>query len=86
VAAGELSQVRVVIRDNGAGIPADAVERVFEPDFTTKPRGTGLGLAIAQQNIRAHGGRIELKRRPEGGTEVVILLPALTLIEPESGA
>jgi nitrogen fixation/metabolism regulation signal transduction histidine kinase len=83
VPEGDRSCVRVALLDNGTGIPEELVQRVFEPDFTTKPRGTGLGLAIAQQNITAHDGRIAVKRRTQRGTEVVILLPVLTLSESE---
>jgi nitrogen fixation/metabolism regulation signal transduction histidine kinase len=80
---GERPFLRIALRDNGAGIAQELVQRVFEPDFTTKPRGTGLGLAIAQQNIAAHDGRIALQPRPERGAEVIIHLPVLTLIESE---
>jgi nitrogen fixation/metabolism regulation signal transduction histidine kinase len=83
VQEGERPFLRVALRDNGIGIPEELVHRVFEPDFTTKPRGTGLGLAIAQQNIAAHDGRIALQRRPVRGTEVIIHLPVLTLIDSE---
>jgi two-component system, NtrC family, nitrogen regulation sensor histidine kinase NtrY len=83
VEEGQRPFLRVALRDNGIGIPEELVHRVFEPDFTTKPRGTGLGLAIAQQNIAAHDGRIALQRRPVRGTEVIIHLPVLTLVESE---
>lgn len=50
--------VRVRIEDTGHGLPHDAVERIFEPDFTTKSRGTGLGLALARQTVQAAGGAL----------------------------
>jgi nitrogen fixation/metabolism regulation signal transduction histidine kinase len=66
----------VTVRDNGPGFEADALTRVFEPDYTTKPRGTGLGLTIARQAIEAHEGRMTAARASSGGAEVIIELPA----------
>ena len=50
----------VVIENQGAPIPADAVPKIFEPFFTAKPGGTGLGLAIARNVVEKHGGHLEL--------------------------
>ncbi len=75
------SMIAVIVSDNGPGIPAGTAERIFEADFTTKPRGTGLGLAIARQTIEQHGGVILAARTENGGAELVITLPA-----DESGA
>jgi two-component system, NtrC family, nitrogen regulation sensor histidine kinase NtrY len=69
--------VEVVITDTGAGLPAGAGDRIFEPDFTTKSRGTGLGLALVRQAIAAHGGDISAVDRPGGGAAFTIMLPAL---------
>jgi len=66
---------RIIIRDNGPGIPPDARRRIFEPFFTTKSRGTGLGLPIARQAIEAHGGDIAVDCPQDGGTVVEIRLP-----------
>lgn len=67
---------RLTIADSGAGVsPADRA-RLFTPFFTTKVRGTGLGLATAQRFVDAHGGRIAANFPLEGGTEIVIDLPA----------
>jgi nitrogen fixation/metabolism regulation signal transduction histidine kinase len=68
--------VRLVVRDNGPGFPPAATERIFEPDYTTKPRGTGLGLAIARQTIQEHGGTILAAPIAGGGAQVEIVLPA----------
>jgi two-component system sensor histidine kinase FlrB len=59
------------IRDNGKGMEASVVARLFEPFFTTRAEGTGLGLAIAQGVARAHGGNIEVNSVPGEGTEFV---------------
>ncbi len=74
--AREPHQYRIVIVDSGPGMPPEVREKVFEPFFTTKHRGTGLGLAIARRVIEAHGGTIAIDMPQEGGTAVVISLPA----------
>ena len=68
--------VRMVFRDHGCGIPADDLEKVFDPYFTTKDGGTGLGLATVYSVVRRHGGRITVSSESGKGTEFVILLPA----------
>ena len=68
--------LRLTVKDNGPGLPVGASERIFEPDYTTKPRGTGLGLAIARQTIEEHGGTIRAGSREGGGAQVEITLPA----------
>ncbi len=67
----------IVIRDNGAGIPADQVGQLFEPFFTTKPAGigTGLGLSMSYDMVKAHGGNITVKSSPREHTEFIISLP-----------
>ncbi|NOX19795.1 MAG: PAS domain-containing protein [Nitrospirae bacterium] len=69
--------VYVDITDNGPGIPEENLKRIFEPFFTTKDigKGTGLGLSITYSIIKAHGGDIIIKNRPEGGIIVHITLP-----------
>jgi nitrogen fixation/metabolism regulation signal transduction histidine kinase len=70
--------LRVSVADTGRGIAPEAAERIFEPDFTSKPGGTGLGLAVARQTIRAHGGEITAHTRAAGGAEFVVRLPRVT--------
>ncbi len=66
--------LRVSVRDNGPGLPAEVRRRIFDPFFTTKTKGTGLGMAIAKRIIDAHGGHIWAD--PAGpGAEIHILLP-----------
>lgn len=78
--AGE--QVCIVVADNGRGIPAEHVDRLFEPDFTLKAGGTGLGLAVVRQAIAAHGGSVAAASRPDGGAEFTVRLP----VEPTGAA
>ncbi len=73
--APEESRVRVTVSDNGPGIPPGAVERIFEPYFTTKHRGMGLGLAVVRKVIEEHGGRVTAANRPEGGACFTLVLP-----------
>ncbi|MEW6273144.1 MAG: HAMP domain-containing sensor histidine kinase [Thermodesulfobacteriota bacterium] len=70
------------VADNGPGIPADALERVFDPFFSRKPQGTGLGLAIVKRTVEAHGGRVRVEPLVAGGTRFEIELP----VAPPLGA
>jgi two-component system, NtrC family, sensor kinase len=72
------SAVEIRIRDNGAGIPAEIREKIFNPFFTTKPtgEGTGLGLSMAHDIVvKQHGGRIDVETEPGSFTEFIITLP-----------
>jgi signal transduction histidine kinase len=51
----------VRIADQGPGVPAEIVDKIFTAYFTTKKDGNGIGLAVAQQVVRAHGGRISIE-------------------------
>ena len=68
---------RVVVSDEGTGIPPDVLSHIFEPFFTTKEegKGTGLGLAIALGIIQQHGGNIEVESSEQKGTTFTVLLP-----------
>ena len=63
------------MRDNGCGIPAEKIERIFNPFFTTKEKGTGLGMAISKKIVEAHEGTIDVVSEPGRGTEFVVTLP-----------
>ena len=67
--------IQVEVTDNGPGIPADVIDRIFSPFFTTKPQGSGLGLAIVRKIVDAHDGLIDVSARGEGGTRFVVTLP-----------
>jgi PAS domain S-box-containing protein len=66
---------RIRVCDNGPGIPANVLPKLFRPFFTTKAKGTGLGLAVVQKIIVQHGGQVEVRNRPEGGAEFIVTLP-----------
>jgi two-component system sensor histidine kinase AtoS len=67
--------VQIVIVDNGKGIDAQGLEKIFQPFFTTKPKGTGLGLSICKRLIDQHYGRIRVALNPDGGLVFTICLP-----------
>jgi signal transduction histidine kinase len=78
--------VEIRIRDNGAGMPPEVKEKMFNPFFTTKPagEGTGLGLSISHDIIvKQHGGSIEVNTKPGAFTEFRIVLPRGTSADKE---
>jgi RNA polymerase sigma factor (sigma-70 family) len=70
--------VRVDVRDSGPGIPADQLEQVFEPFWSTAAEGLGLGLAICRSIIESHGGEIAAHRNPDRGVTFSFVLPEAT--------
>jgi two-component system NtrC family sensor kinase len=84
-AAGVLRGVWLRVSDDGAGVPAELVQRVFDPFFTTKPlgSGTGLGLSMSRAIARDHGGDLVLEPEQAGcGASFLLSLPA----QPAEGA
>ena len=71
----ESGAVRLVIEDDGPGMPADVRDRIFTPFFTTKPRGSGLGLPVVHRAIEAHRGVVLVDSSPGSGTRFTIILP-----------
>jgi two-component system nitrogen regulation sensor histidine kinase GlnL len=67
--------ILVEVTDNGPGVPADLIDRIFSPFFTTKPQGSGLGLAIVRKIVDAHDGRIDVAAMTGAGTRFRITLP-----------
>jgi len=84
----EPNTVRIVVRDNGFGIPAEILPRIFEPFLTTKEagHGVGLGLAISQSILERHSGSIEVQSEPGCGTTFTVTLPWDTQETVERGA
>jgi signal transduction histidine kinase len=70
------TDVEIVFKDTGMGIPPDQVEHVFTPFWSTKSKGTGLGLALTHKMIEEHGGTIHLTSEVGQGTTVTIHLPS----------
>lgn len=74
-ASAKSESVVLEVQDEGVGIPAEDLERVFNPFVTTRPDGTGLGLSIAYQIVRQHGGHIAARRNPGKGMTFTVTLP-----------
>lgn len=74
--------VRISVSDTGDGVPADRLEAIFRPFFTTKHTGTGLGLAITRGIVERHGGRLEVESEPGVGSTFTLVLPIPPLQEP----
>ena len=77
VTAADQAEVRIVVSDDGPGVPQELADRIFDPFFTTRPvgEGTGLGLSIAHTVVDAHGGSITLDSPSGGGAVFTIHLP-----------
>ncbi|MDZ7618965.1 MAG: ATP-binding protein [Patescibacteria group bacterium] len=76
--------VRIAVQDNGPGIPADQMDKLFSPFISSKKgRGTGLGLPVSQKILSEHGGRIHVDNKPGRGARFILEMPA---VRPEPGA
>lgn len=65
----------IQIRDEGAGIPEENMDKIFDPFFTTKETGTGLGLSVVHQIVTQHGGTVTVTRNQEKGTTFSLFFP-----------
>jgi signal transduction histidine kinase len=74
-AGSDTDSVVISVRDEGTGIPAEDLQRIFDPFYSTKPNGTGLGLSIAHQIMQQHGGRIEARRNQDHGMTFSLVFP-----------
>jgi len=77
----------VVVSDRGPGIPEPSIPRLFDPfyrvmDGQPRPKGLGLGLAIVRGLVEAHGGRVWVENRPDGGAQFTFTLP-ITAARPD---
>jgi two-component system NtrC family sensor kinase len=72
-------RVRLSVRDTGAGIPGDLIDRIFDPFLTTKPvgEGTGLGLTICHRIVKEHRGAIDVQSEPGKGATFTITMPSI---------
>ncbi|CAG4887480.1 Adaptive-response sensory-kinase SasA [Paraburkholderia saeva] len=77
-------RVRIAVRDNGHGLSADRLDRIFKPFFTSKPQGLGLGLSICKSIIDTHHGRLWAENNVDRGATFYVTLPAGTLAEQDT--
>jgi signal transduction histidine kinase len=73
---GQRGAVLISVADNGNGIPKGALDKIFQPFFTTKPtgQGTGLGLSLSYDIVKAHGGELKVETKEGVGSEFIIEL------------
>jgi len=69
---------RLELLDSGAGMSDEVLRNALLPFYSTKTTGAGLGLTLCREVIEAHGGRISLANRPEGGLAVTLWIPAIS--------
>lgn len=72
---GEPPTVELCVHDSGPGVPAEIRAEIFQPYVTTRPGGNGLGLATARRIVEAHGGRVEVRDGPTGGSIFAVTIP-----------
>ena len=65
----------IAVRDHGAGVRGDQLERIFQPFYTTKDNGLGMGLAISRSIVEAHGGRLWAQNSPDRGATFHFTVP-----------
>jgi signal transduction histidine kinase len=76
--AREGNKVKIIVKDNGNGIPQNIIDKIFQPFFTTKPsgQGTGLGLSMSYDIVtKVHEGQIEVNTQIGEGTSFIITIP-----------
>ncbi|MDA8100174.1 MAG: ATP-binding protein [Nitrospiraceae bacterium] len=76
VRQGRNDELLILVRDTGAGIAPELLQKIFLPFFTTREKGVGMGLALAHKIVTSHGGRIEVESDPGSGTTFAVVLPA----------
>jgi C4-dicarboxylate-specific signal transduction histidine kinase len=73
--AQETGMIRLCVADGGPGIPAEAVDKLFEPFWSTKAEGMGIGLAVCRSIVAAHHGTLDVANAPDGGAVFCVRLP-----------
>ncbi len=68
----------LAVHDDGPGVPADQVDSIFDPCFTTKPDGTGIGLVAVRAFAASCGGAVSVGQSPLGGALFQIRIPTAT--------
>lgn len=68
-------KAQVAFKDTGPGMPAEVMEKVFDPFYTTKKDGTGLGLSVCYGLVKDHGGELRYESKPGEGTTAIVALP-----------
>ena len=71
----EKKEAIVIVEDNGVGIEATLMKRIFQPFFTTKPAGIGMGLSISRALVKANGGELWLDTNVKSGAKFYLTLP-----------
>jgi len=77
----ERDSIRIVIEDNGIGIPSEDLNKIFTPFFTTKDKGVGLGLAISRRIMNDNDGKLTFESKYGEGTKFVLELPEYKIEE-----
>jgi signal transduction histidine kinase len=77
----ENDAILITIADNGPGIPADKIDKIFQAYFTTREKGTGLGLAIVKHNTEMYGGKVSVDSELGKGTRFQLKFPARILMK-----
>jgi two-component system sensor histidine kinase HydH len=72
------NDICIQVTDNGCGIPADVVQSIFDPFYTTKSEGTGLGLSIVHRIIEAYDGRLDVNTKEGEGTSFSLMIKQST--------
>ena len=76
------SNIEIIFRDTGIGIPSKDIDNIFKPGYTTKVSGSGFGLSIVNRIIRDHKGSINVSSRESEGTEISIYIPVNLELAP----
>ncbi len=76
------TEVQLLVRDDGPGLPTELIDDIWLPDVTTRRRGSGLGLAMVRRAAEIHGGTAIARNRLEGGAEFELRLPLTPIVGP----